>query len=129
MKTSNKILFAAIALSVLTTAGALIFFHTKYNRTKAYPQELLQQLATTKIRTLMVEKSNVTISSNLYFYPQYSRELGLIQYVAFNTVPTPEIAVIQGDTLRVRNQFNFLVQLPDLENYIVDGVPQPVPNK
>lgn len=40
--------------------------------------------------------------------------------------PSPEQATINGDTLLIRNMPPIGFELPELQNYIVDGVPQPL---
>lgn len=100
MKTSNKILCTAGAAFLLFTIGTYAFLHIKYHRTKAYPQELLQQMTDTRIRTLTSKCTQYEVwSSNINI--NEDRKI-LTQYLDFPILPTPETVFIHGDTLELR---------------------------
>lgn len=121
MKTSNKILCTAGTAFLLLTTGTYAFLYTKYQRTKAYPQELLQQLTDTRIRTITSQNTQYdVIADNVYTNGNPNI---LTQYLDLAFLPTPETAFIRGDTLQLHFWVPELshIQLPYIDDDYLQG--------
>lgn len=116
MKTSNKILCTTAAVFLLLAVGTHVFLRVKYHRTKAYPQELLQQLTDTRIRTLTSKDTQYEVmAANIY--TNGNPDI-LTQCLDLAILPTPETVFIHGDTLQLHfwvPQLSHL-QLPYIDN-------------
>lgn len=119
MKASNKVLCTAGTAFLLAAIAASIFLHREYGKTKEYAQPLLAQLSNTRIRTLIVDSPEITV------YKRAPRS-GHTQSISLRTALKPGDLSIQGDTLYLRNQQWAYLNLQYLENYIVNGVSQPL---
>lgn len=121
MKTSNKILCTAGAVFLLATLGTYAFLHTKYHRTKAYPQELLQQLTDTRIRTLTAKNTQYELMT-AYYYTNPDPNIRT-QYLDLPVFPTPETVFVHGDTLQLHFWVPQLahIQLPYIDDDYLQG--------
>lgn len=116
MKTSNKILVSAFAAYLLFTAVSTAAFLRDYSKTKRGAEPLAAQLAGTRIHVLVTEHDGFDVNRRTVKY----------QVVGFLEKFDPESIRISNDTLYISGPQAGYADLPDLQSFLLNGVPQPI---